>query len=131
MAAAHGIALVEMSRGDEREARLWLDRALEMNPKYTPSLNALGVLELGAGHVDDAGRLFVRALNVDNRDLDARVGVLAATLRRGNLAQATAMRDRLMKLDPSRPDLRALSLTLDRQLEGTRAYGPSDEGASS
>lgn len=130
MAAAHGVALVELSQGDEAEARVWLDRALAINPRYTPSLNTLGTLELGAGRVDDAGRLFVRALNVDNRDLDARVGVLAATLRRGNLAQATEMRDQLMALDPSRADLRELSRTLDRQLRDTRAHGPSREGAS-
>lgn len=131
MAAAHGVALVALSRGDEAEARTWLERSLAMNPKYSPSLNALGVLELGAGRIDDAGRLFVRALNVDNRDVAARVGVLAATLRRGNLAQASEMRDQLMALDPSRADLRELSRTLDRQLRETRANVVATQGTAS
>jgi len=131
MAAAHGVALVALAQDDEGEARAWIDRALAINPEYTPSLNTLGMLELEAGRVDDAGRLFVRALNLNNRDLDARVGVLAATLRRGNLAQATVMRDQLMALDPSRADLRELSRELDEQLRGTQAHGPSGQGASS
>jgi protein O-mannosyl-transferase len=123
MHAAHGIALIELAQGDRVEGRAWLERALSFDPGFAPSLEALGALELEDGDVDGAGRLFVRALNADGGRVQARVGLLAATLRRGNLAQATAMRDELMALDASRSDLRALSDEIDRQ-QAARSGNP-------
>ncbi|MFN8601101.1 MAG: glycosyltransferase family 39 protein [Candidatus Binatia bacterium] len=115
MHAAHGIALIELAEGDRTEGRAWLERALSFDPGFAPSLEMLGTLELEDGRVDEAGRLFVRALNADGSRVQARVGLLAATLRRGNLAQAAAMRDELMALDASRADLRELSEEIDRR----------------
>ena len=115
MHAAHGIALIELAEGDRTEGRAWLERALSFDPGFAPSLEMLGTLELEDGRVDEAGQLFVRALNADGSRVQARVGLLAATLRRGNLAQAAAMRDELMALDASRADLRELSEEIDRR----------------
>lgn len=113
--AAHGIALIALAQGDEAEGRTWLARALEFDQGFAPSLVVLGFLELDAGRVDDAGKLFARALSSDNASMVARVGILSATLRSGNLARAAAIRDALMAIDPTRPDVRALSDELDRQ----------------
>jgi Tfp pilus assembly protein PilF len=119
--AAHGIGLIELAEGDRAEGRAWLERALSFDAGFTPSLNVLGFLELEDGNVDRAGQLFVRALNGDNGSVQARVGLLAATLQRGNLVQAAAMRDELMALDASRQDVRELSAELDRRQATTRA----------
>lgn len=113
--AAHGIAMIELAEGDEVEGRAWLERALELEPGFAPSLVVLGSLELDAGRTDDAGRLFARALSSDSASVGAKVGLLAATLRTGNLARAAAMRDALVALDPERADVRALSDELDRR----------------
>ena len=115
MHAAHGLALIELAEGDQVEGRAWLERALAFDPGFAPSLNALGFLELDAGKPNHAGELFVRALNADNGSDQARVGLVAATLRTGNLAQAAVLRDELMALDASRTDLRELSAEIDRQ----------------
>lgn len=127
MHAAHGIALVELAEGDPVEARAWLERALSFDPGFSPSLGALGSLELQAGNVDRAGELFVRALNSDGSSVQARVGLLAATLRRGNLVQAAAMRDELMALDASLPDVRALSAEIDRLQAAAPAAAPGSD----
>ena len=127
MHAAHGIALIELAEGDRVEGRAWLERALEFDPGFAPSLNVLGFLELDAGNVDRAGELFVRSLNADGGGIQARVGLLAATLRRGNLVQAAAMRDQLMALDASRADVRALSEEIDRQQAAARAVAPESD----
>jgi tetratricopeptide (TPR) repeat protein len=119
--AAHGIALIELAEGDRAEGRAWLERALSFEPTFAPSLNTLGSLELEDGQVDRAGRLFVRALNADYGSVQARVGLLAATLQRGNLVQAAAMRDELMALDVSREDVRELSAELDRRQAAMQA----------
>ena len=87
----------------------------------------LGTLELEDGRVDEAGQLFVRALNADGSRVQARVGLLAATLRRGNLAQAAAMRDELMALDASRADLRELSEEIDRRQAALRSERSGSE----
>jgi hypothetical protein len=121
MHAAHGIALIELAEGDRVEGRAWLERALSFDAGFAPSLNTLGFLELENGNVDRAGQLFVRALNGDNGSVQARVGLLAATLQRGNLVQAAAMRDELMALDASREDVRELSAELDRRQAAAQA----------
>jgi hypothetical protein len=115
--------MVELAQGHEIEGRAWLDRALAIDPRFVPSLTSLGFLDLAGGRVDDAGHLFVRALNVDNDSVDARVGVLAATLRSGNLTQAAALRDQLVAQDASRDDLRRLSHELDHDIAAAHASG--------
>lgn len=127
MHAAHGIALIELAEGDRTEGRAWLERALSFDPGFAPSLEMLGTLELEDGRVDEAGQLFVRALNADGSRVQARVGLLAATLRRGNLAQAAAMRDELMALDASRADLRELSEEIDRRQAALRSERSGSE----
>lgn len=130
MHAAHGIALIELAEGDRVEGRAWLERALSFDAGFAPSLNALAALELEAGHVDRAGELYVRALNGDGSSVQARVGLLAATLRRGNLAQAAALRDELLALDRSLPDVRELSAELERRRSaaGAGAHGADVRG---
>jgi len=146
MHAVHGIALIELAEGDEVEGRAWLARALEFDPGFAPSLDTLGFLELDAGRVDrggelfvrslkadgsgelfvrslkadGSGELFVRSLKADGSGVQARVGLLAATLRRGNLARAAALRDELMALDASRGDVRLPSEELDRKQAAAR-----------
>lgn len=126
--AAHGLALIELAEGNQAKGQVWLERALDFDPSFVPSLNALGYLRLADGQVDEAGRLFVRALNADEGSVDARVGILAATLRRGNLTQAAALRDELTALDASRPDVRRLSEELDEQLAAASSGGASSKG---
>jgi tetratricopeptide (TPR) repeat protein len=128
--AAHGLAMVELAQGHEIEGGAWLARALEIDPRFVPSLNSLGFLELSEGHVDEAANLFVRALNVDNDSIDAEVGILAATLRRGNLVQAAALRDQLLALDASRADLRTLSHQLDVEIAAMRSSAHEHEHSS-
>lgn len=127
MHAAHGIALIELAEGDKAEGRAWLERALSFDPGFAPSLDVLGFLELDEGRVDHAGELFVRSLNADGGGVQARVGLLAATLRRGNLVQAAAMRDELMALDAMRADVRELSEEIDRQQAAARPAGPGSD----
>ena len=127
MHAAHGIALIELAEGDRVEGRAWLERALEFDPGFAPSLDVLGFLELDAGNADRAGQLFVRSLNADGGGFQARVGLLAATLRRGNLVQAAAMRDELMALDGSRADVRALSEEIERQQAAAGGVAPGSD----
>jgi hypothetical protein len=93
-----------------------------------------GRLAFKEGRVDDAGRLFVRALNEENDSFEAKLGVLAAVLEKNNLAQASALRAELERRDPGNAELRLLSEDLDRRLAGAavgRTAGCSGSGVPS
>jgi Tfp pilus assembly protein PilF len=105
MHAAYGMAVVAVQEDDLALAKSWLDRALEVDPKHTLSLDLLGKILLAEGRVDDAARLFVRALNADNDDFDAMLGVMVACIRRGNLDQARTIHAQLEQRDRDNPDL--------------------------
>ncbi|MEW6269105.1 MAG: tetratricopeptide repeat protein, partial [Thermodesulfobacteriota bacterium] len=127
MMAAYGLAVVELREGRPEEARAWLEKAITLDPGHGPSLVLLGRMRFARGEIDDAARLFVRALNSDSRSFDAKLGVLAALLARGNVAQAAALRDELMALAPQQPELRALSAELDRKLDRARGGSARDD----
>ncbi|HYC21322.1 MAG TPA: phosphatase PAP2 family protein [Candidatus Bathyarchaeia archaeon] len=114
--AAYGISVTEVKQGHVDEATQWLGRALEMDAHHAPSLNLLGRIYLSEGKVDDAGRLFVRALNWDNDDYDAMLGVMEACMRRGNLDQARVIHAQLAARDPENPELIAAGRELGGQL---------------
>lgn len=126
--AQFGIALLELKRGRQDEGERWLAAALETDPRHVPSLLLLGRLTFRAGRVDDAARLFVRALNEENDSFDARLGILAACLERDNLRQAAELRAQLAALDPGHAELRVLSADLDRRL-GASARSRGANGA--
>jgi tetratricopeptide (TPR) repeat protein len=114
--AAYGVALIELREGRPGEARAWLERAIALDPTHGPSLVLLGRMRFAEGEVDEAARLFVRALNADNQSFDAKLGILAALIARGNLAQAAPLRDELIGLAPQDAELLALSATLDQRM---------------
>jgi tetratricopeptide (TPR) repeat protein len=116
MMAAYGVALIELREGRPGEARAWLERAIALDPTHGPSLVLLGRMRFAEGEVDEAARLFVRALNADNQSFDAKLGILAALIARGNLAQAAPLRDELIGLAPQHAELLALSATLDQRM---------------
>jgi len=116
MTAAYGMAFIELHEGRSDRAHAWLEKAIESDPKYVPALVLLGKLRFGAGEVDEAARFFVRALNADNHSFDAKLGILTALLARGNLTQATTLRDELIALAPQHAELLTLSADLDRRL---------------
>ncbi|HEY8515365.1 MAG TPA: tetratricopeptide repeat protein [Candidatus Binatia bacterium] len=126
MMAAYGLGLVELKEGRPDAARVWLEKAIELDPGHPPSLVLLGRMRFADGEIDEAARLFVRALNSDNKSFDAKLGILAALLARDNLAQAAPLRDELMALSPRHAELLALSAELDRRLAG--AGGRSGAG---
>ncbi len=121
--AQFGLAVLALKEGRREEGVAWLDRALANDPRHVPSLLLLGRLTLKEGRVDDAGRLFVRALNEENSSFDAKLGILAATLERGNLAQAAALRAELVRRNPEHVELRLLGEDLDRRLAASPESG--------
>jgi tetratricopeptide (TPR) repeat protein len=131
--AAFGLGVLALKEGDRERGERWLVRALAIDPEHVPTLVLLGRLALKRDRVDEAGRLFVRALNADNESFDARLGLLAAFLERGNLAQAEALRAELVERDPANPELRALASHLDGRIvrrPGSEAGAGGDSGAS-
>jgi tetratricopeptide (TPR) repeat protein len=63
VANKRGVALVELKRIDE--ARAAFEQALQIDPKFAPSLVNLGNLHLEAGEIDDAIRHYESALRSD------------------------------------------------------------------
>jgi protein O-mannosyl-transferase len=122
----YGIAVIDLQEGRRAEAVAGLERTLALAPNHLPALMLLGRLRLRDGQVDDAARLFVRVLNRDNFHFEARLGILTASLERGNLAQAVALRDELSAVDPEHAELLAVSRELDLRLAAPRSHGASD-----
>jgi protein O-mannosyl-transferase len=109
----HGLALLDLAGGDTDAADGALQHALQVEPEHVASLVLLGRLRLAQGEPDAAGQLFVRALNLDNDHFGAKLGILAATLRKGNLSQAAALRAELERVEPGDPELRRLAQEMD------------------
>lgn len=63
VANKRGVALVELQRIDE--ARAAFEQALQIDPKFAPSLVNLGNLYLEAGEIDEAIRQYESALRSD------------------------------------------------------------------
>jgi protein O-mannosyl-transferase len=128
--AAFGLGIVALKEGDRAGGARWLERAVAIDPKHVPSLVLLGRLALNRGETDAAGRLFVRALNADNASFDARLGLFAACLESGNLAQAEALRAELLRRDPANPELRAMAASLDARVGRDRETRPRSGSAA-
>jgi Tfp pilus assembly protein PilF len=81
--ALNGAAIVARRRGEARDARRLLQRALVARPDFAEGLVNLGELDLSEGLDDAAEARFRRALSVDPDLLPARLNLARALLHRG------------------------------------------------
>ena len=83
-----GAALYETGRPDEAIARY--QRALALDPNYTPALNNLGAALRSTGRVDEALRIYDRAIAGGSPSASVYINRGNALMARGALSQAIA-----------------------------------------
>jgi tetratricopeptide (TPR) repeat protein len=91
---------------------------LSLKPDHLPTLNALGGVYLSLGDLEGAERSFEKILAMDSNDADALLGLMAVSMKSGNLERATLFRDRLVKDQPDNLELRRLSDLLEHMKHG-------------
>ena len=96
------LARLAIQRGDQRAARVHLERTLEIDRDYAPAEIALAELEIGAGQVDRARSILDP---VAARGIDRAIYELAKIdVERGDFAPAA---ERLRRVVTSQPDATA------------------------
>lgn len=110
-----GIALVLEHAGRKDEAYAYLERALELRPKYPQAMAELGVLELDAWRLESAEK-YIRGFydaypgSVRARELMTQLSVRKSmqAAREGEIEKAEALAKRGLELNPQSPDLNSV-----------------------
>ena len=83
----------------------YLLKANQLKPTDFNTVAALGLVNLDAGHYDQAEKWYRAALKMKSDDTAVLAGVAAATLGKGDAKAAQDAIAQLEKADPSSPDL--------------------------
>ncbi len=84
----HLLGIARERRGDEAGARVALEQALKIDPKFNPPQVALARLDAAAGQYVNAGARLAAVLARDEKNIDALSGLAAMSERRNQLADA-------------------------------------------
>jgi tetratricopeptide (TPR) repeat protein len=102
VAALVNLAGAEARLGKLAEARIHLERALDVEPRSTSALYNLGVLFETTGRHADAETMFRRGLTVEPADDAARVGLALALFAQGRAADGVGALEPVRTLEPAR-----------------------------
>jgi tetratricopeptide (TPR) repeat protein len=108
--------------GRVEDARAALHRALRRKPDLAAARQALGALELGAGHLEQAFLHFQALTDQQPASADAWLGLARVRALAGQPVEAAAALDEVLDLDPARVDARSQRAALRLELG-------QDEGA--
>ncbi|OAB61439.1 hypothetical protein AY599_04905 [Leptolyngbya valderiana BDU 20041] len=92
-----------LSQRQTRIARLWVERALEMDPGFVPALNTQGVIERRLGHLTAARESFEAALELNPESPSVLFNLIGLAEQTGQGAAAEAYRSQLHALHPGDP----------------------------
>lgn len=113
--ANNELCALELTRGNLREAEVFCDLGIEFSPQYADLWTNKGLIALGWGKRDLAKGHFIKAIRLNQDQLQAYVGLGRIYLEEGNYGQAHDSYQRALKVNPD--DLGArynLGLTLFR-----------------
>lgn len=104
LAAFYGNRAMELlAKGRLAESRVWLDRALQLDPEDVTLLNNSGVLSQRTGDMADAESRFLRAAQRDPRHTSVLYNLVALYQAKGDATRASYWReraDRVLRRDP-------------------------------
>ena len=83
----------------------FLQKANQLKPSDYETVAILGVVNLDAGHYEQAEKWYRAALNMKSDDVRVLAGLAAATLGKGDAKAAEAAIAQLEKFDPTSEDL--------------------------
>lgn len=92
-----------LAAGEPAEARAHLELALELEPRFSPALNSLGVLERRMGNIEEAERLFLAALARDRKNTNTLLNLVGLYRSAGNQAALETYQARLESIRPRDP----------------------------
>jgi tetratricopeptide (TPR) repeat protein len=84
-------------------ARLWVERALEMDPTFQAALNTQGVIERRLGHLDAARESFEAALELNPESASVLFNLISLAEQTDKRSDAEGYRARLDALHPGDP----------------------------
>ena len=102
--------------GKEERAVRDLKRALLFNPQHSDSNNFLARIYINNNQTDKAISLLLLALNFNNTDIRAKIALIAALTKKGNLAQARDYREEIKSLAAQNREFIYYSEQLDRAI---------------
>lgn len=87
--AYYDLAVALHGQGKYREERQALAKAMQLDPKFAPAHNQIGILDLQAGHTAEAERAFRAAILLDPQYAEAQnnLGVLCGRFGKTNQAE--------------------------------------------
>jgi len=92
-----------LSQRQAKVARLWAQRALEMDPSFAVALNTQGVIERRLGHLDAARDAFESALELNPESASVLFNLIGLAEQAGKRGEAEAYRSQLHALHPGDP----------------------------
>ncbi|MEL6476366.1 MAG: putative 2OG-Fe(II) oxygenase [Pseudomonadota bacterium] len=122
------LAQVQLMAGDEASAIKTLQICLKLNPGLTPFWLNLGILQLRADRIDEAGECFQKAIDGDARLADAHGGLGVVRQRQKRLPEAAEAFEKAAALSPQDAELRSnLAGALQEIGENDRAIAAFEE----
>jgi tetratricopeptide (TPR) repeat protein len=97
----HNIGRLYMDKGDYERARVWLERALAVNPDHQRALYNYGVTSANLKRWPDALSAYRRALAIDPDDARLHANVGWTLIELGQRAEAERELQTAVRLDPS------------------------------
>jgi len=94
-----GAILLKLERPDD--AKLFLEKAIRLEPEFAKPYEDLGFLNLRTGDLDQAIRYFEEAIRLDPEQPGAWSGLADALIRNGDEERARTARRRFLELSPS------------------------------
>ncbi|MBI4245037.1 MAG: tetratricopeptide repeat protein [Planctomycetes bacterium] len=99
-------AVAHINKGDIKSARLFLERSLEYNPKFTYALNKLASIHWEREEdLDEAKTLYNKTLQIDPNNIEAYLGLGRIYLRQGLTEKTLFYCDKVIGLDQNNPDV--------------------------
>ncbi len=118
----HNIGRIYMARHDYEQARVWLERALEVNPDHWRALYNYGVTNANLKRWPEALAAYRRALAISPNDAKLRANVGWTLIKLGQEAEAERELSIAVRLDPG---LRAERNYLDARYGRDARSGPT------
>jgi len=116
-------ALIASRRGDDRQARQWLEKALSMTTKDSPNYPVFAMdlvaVEMKMGATGDALRILDRVIGECPRTWEAWLTRAAIRFHQGDVAGARSDAEMVLHLDPSNTKARNLLAILPGSVPAT------------